>query len=283
MTRRQHSEPSHSSRHSTATRLPIRGLAPLSLAIATLLAVTAVALAGEAGPSPSGQLHRLDWKVKPSTAGTQKRPRPATFEITAIHRTTTGVKPDAERRALLHFQKGYKLNYALFPKCDRTKLERRGPSACPKGSRVGTGSAMADATPVVSTPVRATITAFIGKRKNTYLIYAVPQLGLPVILEGTYRNVPSGPYGYSLDVSIPLVATLLGQPPATIVFFRITTGAKTTIKRKTKIGGKRVTRKATVSLFENPRFCTGSWQFAIEFTYENGEQLTPTDSVPCTK
>jgi hypothetical protein len=283
MTRRQGAEPLHSSRHVTATRWPIRGLAPLGLAIATLLAVTAVALAGEVGPSPSGQLHTLDWKVKPSTAGTKKRPRAATFEITAAHRTTTGAKPSPERRALLHLQKGYKLNYSLFPKCDRTRLERRGPSACPRGSKVGTGSAMADATPVVSTPVRATITAFIGKRKNTYLIYAVPELGLPVILEGTYRNVPSGPYGYSLDVSIPLVATLPGQPPATIVFFRIRTGARTIIKRKTKVGGKEVTRKATVSLFENPRSCKGSWQFAIEFTYENGDQLTPTDSVPCAK
>jgi hypothetical protein len=273
----------HSSRHSTATRWQVRGLAPLGLAMAMLLALTAVALAGEAGPSPSGQLHSLDWKVRPSKAGTNKRPRAATFEITATHKTTTGAKPSPERRALIHFQKGYKLNYRLFPKCDRAKLESRGPSACPRGSKVGTGSATADATPVVSTPVSATITAFIGKKKNTYLIYAVPQLGLPVILEGTYRNAPSGPYGYSLDVSIPLVATLPGQPPATLVFFKIATGAKTTIKRKRKVGGKKLTRKATVSLFENPTFCKGSWQFAIEFTYENGEQLTPTDSVTCAK
>jgi hypothetical protein len=256
-------------------------LATAGLAIAALLAVTTVAVAGEAGPSPSGQLHSLDWKVTPNRAGTKKRPRAATFELTVTHKTTTGGKPVAERRALLHFQKGFKLNYRLFRKCDKTKLERLGPSACPKGSKVGTGSAMADATPVVSDPVSATITAFIGKTKNTYLIYAVPDLGPPVILEGTYRKLPSPPYGYALDVSIPLVTVLPGQPPATIVFFRIKTGAKTTIKRKKKVGGRKVTRKATVSLFENPRSCKGSWQFAIDFTYENGEQLTPTDSVPC--
>jgi hypothetical protein len=253
------------------------------LAIAALLALTTVAVAGEVGPTPSGQLHSLDWKVTPSRAGTNKRPRAATFEITATHRTATGAKPIPERRALLHFPKGYKLNYRFFKKCDKTKLELRGPSACPRGSKVGTGSAMADARPVVADPVSATITAFIGKRKNTYLIYAVPQLGPPVILEGTYRNLPSGPYGYSLDVSIPLITVLPGQPPATIVFFRIRTGAKTTIKQKTKVGGKKVTRKTTISLFENPRSCKGSWRFAIDFTYDNGEQLTPTDSVPCTK
>jgi hypothetical protein len=279
----KHAELLRSSRGQTALRLPIRGLAPAGLAIAALLALTTVAVAGEVGPSPSGQLHGLDWKVTPSRASTKKKPRAATFQITATHKTTTGTKPSPERRALLHLQKGYKLNYRLFKRCDKTKLERNGPSACPRGSKVGTGSAMADARPVVADPVSATITAVIGKRKNTYLIYAVPQLGPPLILEGTYRNVPSGPYGYSLDVSIPLVTVLPGQPPATIVYFRITTGGKTTVKKKTKVGGKKVTRKATVSLFENPRSCKGSWQFAIEFTYENGEQLTPTDSVPCTK
>jgi hypothetical protein len=93
---RQVEEPlQHSSRHASATRWPIRGLAPLGLAFATFLAVTAVALAGEAGPSPSGQVHGLDWKVKPSTAGTKKRARAATFEITATHKTTTGAKPSA--------------------------------------------------------------------------------------------------------------------------------------------------------------------------------------------
>lgn len=255
----------------------------LVLATVAFLAITCFAVASEAGPSPSGQLHSLEWKVAPNKASTKKKERGATFEVTVSHKTATGAKPSAERRALIHLQKGYKLNNGLFRKCDRTKLEGRGPSACPRGSKVGTGSAMADARPVVSTPVDATITAFNGKRKDTLLIYVVPQLGAPVILEGTYRNAPAGPYGYSLDVSIPLVVTLPGQPPATIVFFKIRVGAKTTIKKKVKIAGKRVTRKIKISFFENPRFCKGSWRFAIDFTYENGEQLTPSDSVPCTR
>jgi hypothetical protein len=261
----------------------MRRLAGLGISAAAFGIVVTVALANEVGPTPSGQIHSLEWKVIPNKASTKKRGRGAVFEVTVRHRTASGSKPSGERRALIHLQKGYKLNNALFPKCDGAKLERKGASACPKGSKVGTGTAMADARPVVSDPVAATVAAFNGKKKNTLLIYAVPQLGPPLILEGTYRNAPAGPYGYSLDVSIPPVATLPGQPNATIIFFTIKVGAKTTIKKQVKVRGRRATRKVAVSFFENPRFCKGSWQFGIDFTYENGEQLSPTDSVPCAK
>jgi len=162
------------------------------------------------------------------------------------------------------------LNYGQFPKCKQSALEKSGPKACPKGSKVGTGTLKADASPVLA-EVGGTVTAFNGTAR-TYLLYVVPEISSPLVIPGKLKgkNV--------LDFVVPLVPTLPGQPNATLTYFEVTTGG--VYKAKKKIHGKK--KKVKINYLENPTKCPpGGYPWKLEFGYENGETLIPTDNAPC--
>ena len=77
-----------------------------------------------------------------------------------------------------------------------------------------------------------------------------------------------------LDFDVPLVPTLPGQPNATLTFFEVTTGGI-----KAQEG-----QEEAINYLENPTKCpSGGYPWKIDFTYENGESLTPTDTATCKK
>jgi hypothetical protein len=81
-----------------------------------------------------------------------------------------------------------------------------------------------------------------------------------------------------LDFVVPLVPTLPGQPNATLTYFEVTTGATLTVKKK--VHGKK--KKKKINYLENPTKCpSGGYPWKLEFGYENGETLIPTDNAPC--
>jgi hypothetical protein len=191
-------------------------------------------------------------------------------------RKTDGSKASPTTRAVVRLPKGIGLNYRDFPTCDQKKLEANGPKGCPSKSKVGTGSLRADARPVLLTEVAGTVTAFNGK-KRTYLLYVVPEISSPLVIPGKLKGPKRKP---RLDFKVPLVPTLPGQPNATLTYFEVKTGGK--IKKRKKVRGKR--RRVTVNYIENPRGCTKSaWKWQIDFSYENGESLSPTDQARCRK
>ncbi len=244
-----------------------------ALAVAALMTLTAVAIAGES-TSPSGQVQRLDVSHNSSKASKKKKKRGTRATVTLALRKADGSKASPTTRAVVHLPKGIGLNYRDFPTCDQNKLANDGPKACPRKSKVGTGSLRADARPVVTSEVAGTVTAFNGK-KRTYLLYVVPEISSPLIIPGKLEGSKRKP---RLDFEVPLVPTLPGQPNATLTYFQVKTGAK--IKKRKKIHGKR--RRVTVNYIENPRRCPkGGWKWQIDFTYENGETLSPTDNARC--
>jgi len=235
----------------------------LAIGLLGLLTMAAVALGDEAGPSPSGQIQTLDVTHSPNKASTKTKKVGTKALIKISLRKTDGTKPSPTVRTVVTIPKGMGLNYAKFPQCDAGKLRAQGVKGCPKGSKVGVGSIKADANPVVPDPVGGTVTAFNGKNK-TYLIYVVPELSSPLVLPGKLK-------GRVLDVQVPLVPTLPGQPNATLTYFQITTGG--TYKK----GGKKY------NYLENPTSCKGGYAWKMAFTYENGETLAPTSKAPCKK
>jgi hypothetical protein len=244
-----------------------------ALVVAAALAITTAAVANEVS-SPSGQIQRLDAGHNSSKASKKKRKRGTIATVTLGLRKADGSKAAATTRALVHLPKGIGLNYRDFPTCDQNKLAAMGPKACSRKSKVGTGSLRADARPVVSTEVGGTVTAFNGKRR-TFLLYVVPEISSPLIIPGKLEGSKSKP---RLDFDVPLVPTLPGQPNATLTYFQVKAGAK--IKKRKRIRGKR--RRVTVHYIENPRRCPkGGWKWQIDFTYENGEKLSPTDEARC--
>jgi hypothetical protein len=246
----------------------MRRLVYVALSLAALVAMTAVAIAGEAGPSPTGQTQGLEVSHSPNKASKKKRGKRKAKKvgtrvtITLNLKKQDGTQPSPTTDAVVSLPKGLGLNYKRFVTCDINKLRANGPSGCPRKSKVGSGKLTAGAEPVIPS-VQGTITAFNGKNK-TYLLYVVPEISSPLVIPGKLK-------GSKLDFDVPLVPTLPGQPNATLTFFQVKTGGKT------KKG------KRTYNYLENPNKCSKKtgYPWKIAFKYENGESLTPTDSAKC--
>jgi hypothetical protein len=175
----------------------------------------------------------------------------------------TGAKPPPLRHVSFRFPKGSIANTGFFKRCAAAALERKGPSACPRDSKIGSGAATADARPVVSDPIGAKLTLFNGERLNgnpTILIYAVPELSGPLTMRAELKADRRGPYGYKLEFDIPPVPTLPGQPYASVLSSDVTTLDRTVMRN----GRKR-------HFIEGPILCDGTY-FLLDgaFTYEGG-------------
>jgi hypothetical protein len=221
----------------------------------------------------------VDFTAKVVKADKNKKRGGLTLRTTLRISDDTGTKPPPLTRTVLRFPKGAVVNARYFKQCSRSALETRGPNSCPSGSKIGSGTARADARPIVG-DVDSKITLFNGKPAGgspTILIYAVPDISSPITLQGVLQFQRSGRYGYVLDVPVPPIPTLPGQPNASVVFFDATTLDRTVRRR-----GRRL------HYIEGPVVCNGTFLFLDgSFSYEGGitntvyEQFTVSGGPRC--
>ena len=204
----------------------------------------------------------VDFTIKVSKADKNKRFGGLTVRTVFNVRDDAGVKPIPLTKTTLRFPKGAKVNAKFFKKCSRSALEAKGPSGCPAASKIGAGSAIGDARPIIA-DVKTKITMFNGQPANgnpTILIYAVPDISSPLTIQAELKRQRSGPYGYVLEADVPTIPTLPGQPNASVTFFDATTLDKT-VKRKGR----------TVHYIEGPIVCNGTYLLLDGvFSYEGG-------------
>jgi hypothetical protein len=175
----------------------------LIAALAACLAVGAVAVSAPA-QNPTGI--ELKVNLKPTKAGTKKKPR-----STKIHFVTTNkdVSQTADR-IKIWIPKTLTISNKGFPKCSNAVLSdpNRGPDACPKGSEVGGGTALARAgvnvnptsPPQLPFDVRAFVT---GKKSLVFYIRSTqPRIEIVALTPAKLKKA-SGKYGQLLDVTIP--------------------------------------------------------------------------------
>jgi hypothetical protein len=243
----------------------------LAAGLVASLVMTTTALAASA-TSPSGLVQTLDVEHTPTKPGAA-----SDFLLEFSLSRAGGGRAAALTKVDAHIYDRWGWNWAKFPKCDPAKLQAQGTKACPKGSKVGTGSVKVDATPIVANPVSAKVTAFNGKRvdgKRTFLMYNVPEIGSPVLVTGTETRRDF------IEFPVPLVPTLPGQANAVVTSFTLKAGGR--ITRTKRVNGKR--RKVRIAYFHNPKSCRpGGWPWQFDFSYENGEKLKIRDAVSCGK
>jgi hypothetical protein len=260
----------------------VRTKIALSGVLLVALVVTSVALAA---PTTT-----LEVKASPNKASkSKKKLRPIRLTINVAFSDPAAPQPPPLRKVTIRFNEGGTYNGKLFPKCKASALEAKGPSACPKGSKIGKGSATASAQPVIPL-VNATIQLFNGELKGgvpTVLIYAVPDISSPITIQGTVTKKAStscaggtGKCDYVLDFPVPDIPTLPGQPNASVLTTKTTTDL-VYVKKKKKVHGKKKTVK--IPLIGAPTKCTGKWVADSTVSWADGSTATAQTSAPCSK
>lgn len=183
---------------------------------------------------------------------------------------TDGGTPAPVQNMHFQFTNGARVNSDAFKTCTAQVLEKRGPSACPAGSQIGAGKAIAEALNLV---INANIRIFNGPGtvNNRQLIVWAKAIEIPTIvltLPGTLKKT-SGKYGYTLDV--PVEPIRAPGDEASITSFNV------------KVGGfGKLKGKKGVPFIEAPTSCKApGWPFLGQFTYADGTSGTSSATIPC--
>ena len=140
------------------------------------------------------------------TFSPNKTNKSAGVSVNYVITDPAAIQPPVNNRIQISFAKGGKWNGSKFPKCSANALNQKGPKGCPSKSKLGTGTGVGYAKPVVTDPVNAKLTLFNGG--NSVLVYVFPDLGPTFVV--TCKVVG----GYNLDCSIPPIKTLPSAPDA---------------------------------------------------------------------
>ena len=184
-------------------------------------------------------------------------------------------QPPILNRVVIKLQKGGKYNSSKYPRCNLASLQSKGPNGCPSKSKIGTGTGIGRALPVVEDPVNGKLTLFNGSKvggKDTVLVYVFPDLGPTFVVPCKITKKTQGNFDYTLDCGIPPIKTLPSAPDASVV------ETKTTTNRKTIRKGKR-----KYPLIVAPKKCSGTWKAEAQFFFQTGETATTPYSGKCSK
>jgi hypothetical protein len=255
----------------------LRKLIAIALPAAALLIAATVAL--------GAVTTTLEVVPRPNKASTKKKVRPITLEINISTADPAATQPPPLKQVVIRFNRGGQFNGKLFPKCSFSALQAKGPKACPSGSKVGSGSAVASAKPIIDV-VNAKMTIFNGKPKNgvpTVLLYSVPDISSPITVEGTVQKKSAvscangaGKCDYVLTFDVPQLPTLPNAPPASIL--SVKTKTKQVYVKKKKHG-----KRVKIPYIGAPKKCNGKWVADATFSFYDGQSSTSTASLPCKK
>ncbi|MGH2978684.1 MAG: hypothetical protein ACRDLQ_03485 [Solirubrobacterales bacterium] len=228
-------------------------------------AVAALALAGVAYAAVN---MTFSASAKPNKAN---KPTGLKVSFTSADDTPGALQPPIMNRVVIKLPGG-KYNASKFPRCKLASLQAKGPNACPRRSKIGRGTGIGLARPVVEDPVNGKLTIFNGAKqggRDTVLVYVFPDLGPTFVSVG---KVIKRRGKYTLDFSIPPIKTLPSAPDASV------TSVKTNTPRKSIRKGKR-----KHYLIIAPRRCKRTWKATGTFYFATGETKTVSYKQRCKK
>jgi hypothetical protein len=166
--------------------------------------VTAIAVAA---PVASAQEPTPTMKVSitPKKAGTKKKPKYSTIKLAIDNPEKTRTMS----KLTITAAKTFKLSAKGLTKCSESVLESGGPTACPKASRIGKGTATAalGVTSPSPTPLTFDVTAIVLGAKELGFYLAARELPVNVLAPGHIS-------GRKLTIEVPTTA----QQPAPGVY-----------------------------------------------------------------
>lgn len=195
--------------------------------IAAALAVLALSAAGTSART----LVTLTGTASPAIGEFTLTPRTLSLTIDARFASdVAGELPGTVSKAVILFPHGPRVNGRLFPSCDPARLRRlRGaPRACPRGSRLGGGTALG-ASPQFGIGVRERLQVDLYNGKGgRSIIFFLRGLN-PVLISGMivapFQALHGGRWGYRLTMKVPQnLQEIASGIFASLLDFRVRTG-----------------------------------------------------------
>jgi hypothetical protein len=196
----------------------------------------------------------------------RNRPWAIGLDLATTISTPDGSPASQLRRLVVRLPPGT-VNARAFPRCLRSRLEaRKAPDGCPAASRLGRGTALVDARPIIGEPLPATIDVFNGGPGRLLFLARAQLVSVQVVFEGVLRRT-RGRFGHTLSVAMPPLPTVPGARDASVSSFTVKVQA----------------RRRGVSYVEAPRRCPrGGLPFAGRYTFADGSTATAAARIPCT-
>lgn len=229
--------------------------------------IAAAALAGIAAPAASAD-HTQTLEVGAQLVRQQPAGKPwiVNLRLGAVLGTTDGSVPSPVNHIIFSFTRGARVHPEAFATCTVAIIMEQGTDACPRSSRLGTGTATASA---LDNTFPARMQIFNGPKAGTkrkIIIYAVALNTVQIYIDGTLKMQRSRKYGWVLDLPIGRIRTV-GDMDASILDFHATVGG---------IGRK------GVPFIEAPTSCSGAgWPFLGRFTYADGATGSSSAVISC--
>jgi hypothetical protein len=237
------------------------------VAAASTCAVLAWAPNATAGHSTAPNGDTLRWDVRLTT--TEPHHGVGLADLSGSYTSRDGSRPRSPIISRFRFPRGFMINDRYFPSCPLT------PARCPASTEMGAGQFMVDGRPAFPI-IPAKFREFLGARDSQGHPTEVDEITVGTatfqqILPFTYD--PVGPFG--IVETLDVLKRFGSQPHGVAIGFRVREPDKSTIAR---IHGRRV----RIHLYETPPTCDdGSWEFAAEHVFPDGQTLRATDKVPC--
>ena len=178
----------------------------------------------------------VDSHVTPVIRGFTSKTTAATLAVNLRFSGENGTQAATLRQVILKFTYGARLNGRYFPSCSAQMI--RSHEACPKGSKIGTGTALGavgDAPNATEEPI--TVTLYNGPKGKsiTFRIQGDRPAVIDVSFDAPLKTFTGGTYNYQLTVDVPDILQRIAGLPISLEFFNVKVSATTKVKKR-KVG-----------------------------------------------
>jgi hypothetical protein len=195
-------------------------------ATTALLFVPAISLA-DAGTTVDVESH-----VTPVIRQFTTRTTAATLGVSLKFHGANAKPADTLQQVILKFTYGAHLNGNLFPSCSADQIRNHRP--CPKGSKIGSDSALGVLGGDTGNPTREPITVDLyngPKGKSiTFEIKGKAPAVIDVPFDAPLQTFNTGTYNYGLTVNVPDILQVVASIPISLDFFNVKVGATRIVK-----------------------------------------------------
>ncbi len=183
-------------------------------ALLALLVAVATSLGGTAG-AQAKTLVRISGKAGPAIVQFTTTPHPLNLTLDLRFSTDVpGSDPGTITKANVFFPHGPRVNGALFPSCTARTLQRGHGlrSACPRGSRIGTGSALGTSPQFHGVLSHLHVDLYNGPGGHSILMWfhATIPISIDGLIDAQFRAIHNHKWAYELSLKVPQGLQKLG-------------------------------------------------------------------------